>query len=247
LIEASAPPILEFTIGAAPASGGQKKRYSFEQVGSDPPQYLSVTIITENGLKQAVVELSDHKTYFQINYSSIDRDPRGQILAGTLYGLETVFGDQSYEVMWPIEGLPPSNLVTFLPTSWYELKDDMCVPASEITSLVRGLAQPQFKGFTTNQWCQHLPYITNCEGDNICGDCMGYCPDPNHICYQDLTQNQFKCGHAAHEPDIVTAAVTLAEPPTPPMTTGDLATVIAVLIVLLIIGLLAWGLSTNSK
>jgi hypothetical protein len=76
---------------------------------------------------------------------------------------------------------------------------------------------------------------------------MGYCPDPNHICYQDLTQNQFKCGHAAHEPDIVTAAVTLAEPPTPPMTTGDLATVIAVLIVLLIIGLLAWGLSTNSK
>lgn len=235
--------VLEFIVDIA----GSKFELSLLHAGSDPAQYLNVTLHSDDGVPRATVTLSPHRAYFRISYSNVDSNPRRNLLAGTLYALETTLGDQNLEVWWPIQDLPPGNLVTFLPSSWYEIKESICSFETGMSSLLPRLQQLQFKGFSTEQWCQELSHVINCDGESICGECMGPCPNPNHICYKDETTHQFKCGPAAAEPQFLSSNITLAQASEPPTTTGDVATVIAVLIVLLIIGLLAWGLMNNTS
>jgi len=168
--------------------------------------------------------ISDTKTYFSINYSSIDRVSRSNIFSGALYSLFTIVdGIKSY-VSWKFNGLPYSDLILFLPLSWYG--HDTCENKTGLITLVENLNQLRFKGYTNEQWCKNIKHVIHCNDEQRCGNCLGYCDDDLHICKLD-DNNNFIC-----ESTIIN-------------TTNDQTnyTWLAVLLTIIIILFLWWALS----
>ncbi|CAH6419335.1 Hypothetical protein HVR_LOCUS539 [uncultured virus] len=232
-------------------------------------RYINVNIEVEGDHKVACATVSTQKAIFTLDYSSIDRTPRPVLMAGALYSLGTVFGEQSYIVSWKIQGFSNGDLVIFLPTTWYEpqnipsdnsevtsAENSFCQVNSGIFNLIERLNQLQFKGYSTQQWCEGIPQISNCVDNNMCGECFGQCPNPNHICYPKNTNiipsewatktnpnERFMCGVPSNEPNMFqTSSVSLANT-NPPQTTGTTATWIAIIAVFILVALLVWGLT----
>ena len=208
-------------------------------------KYINIDI--NNSVACACV--SSNKSIFWVDYSSVDTVPRSQLLAGALYSLQTTFEEQEYVVSWQIQGFSNGDLVIFLPTTWYEQSNDFCAIKNGTFILVESLHQIGFKGYTTQQWCETVPKITHCSGDKQCGDCLGPCPDPKHICYPDLNArgsvNKFICGPPSLEPKLVEGPlVTFNE--TAPTMNGTIATWIAIIVIVIIVALLTWATANQT-
>lgn len=234
------PSILEFMISYEyPIAATPNKTYFSLQTGEN---YLNVSI-NEKG--QAIATLGKEKAIFSLDYSAIDRSPRFSIMAGNLYSLQTIFGEQTYTVTWRFDASTYGNLIMFLPTVWYEEK--ICQPSSGIDILVSRLNQLYFKGFTTNKWCRTTPNIKYCQNGNGCGNCLGYCLDPSQICYSSPDTNNFICGYPQFAPDMTQIEMETEVEEVPPPTTGTGPTWVAIIIIFIIVILLSWGLNTRLK
>ena len=227
-------------------------------------KFINIKIEIDGDHKVAFACLSSEKCFFWIDYSSIDVTPRSQLLSGVLYSLQTSFGEQDYTVSWKIKGFsnnnksiiehlnsPNGDLVIFLPTTWYELIPDSQILCQSITGtsiLIDRLNQLNFKGYTTQQWCEEVPHVIHCTDDKQCGECLGYCGDSNHICYMNLdaTGDKFVCGLTNKEPKLnKSTMVSFSESPLP--TTGTGATWLAIIAIVVIVAILTWGLSRKSS
>jgi len=229
-----------------PPKSYNDKSYFYLEVKTDDytsaPKYINVNIDVDGDEKVACAVISDQKCLFTIDYSVVDKIPRSKILAGTLYSLQTILGEQKYIVSWKINGFSNGDLVVFLPTMWYENIDGTCQFKSGINSLVNSLNQLKFKGYTTEKWCETAPFIINCYDNNLCGNCLGQCSNDNYICWPE--NNGFICGSHDNEPDMLhTTLVSFVNDSQTPSTLGTTATWIAIIIIFIIVGILAWGLT----
>jgi hypothetical protein len=154
----------------------------------DTNKYVGV-IIEDYNAKIAHTCISDTKTYFSVNYSSIDKTPRTNLFSGVLYSLQTTINNISYTVSWKINNLPNGDLILFLPLSWY---DDTCTIKDGLITLVESLKQLNYKGYTNEHWCHNVKNIIHCDDEQKCGICLGHCDNTSEIC--DLNDdNTFVC------------------------------------------------------
>jgi hypothetical protein len=206
------------------------------------PKYINVDIDVDGDQKIACASISSQKGIFTIDYSTVDKIPRSQLLAGTLYSLQTTFGEQKYIVSWKIHGFANGDLIVFLPTTWYENVNNICQERSGINTLIESLNQLKFKGYTTEKWCETASYVINCNDNTLCGDCLGPCQNNAHICWPH--DNKFICGSPENEPNMFeTNLVSFADTTSTPPTSGTTATVIAIIVIFVIVAILAWGLT----
>ena len=225
--------------------------FSLAVKGFDANQkYINVKIELDNDKKVACACLAPDKAFFWIDYSSIDNTPRSQLLAGALYSLQTTFGEQDYVVSWKIQGFSNGDLVIFLPTTWYEQEGDFCQVKNGATILIESLHQLGFKGYTTQRWSEDVTQVIHCTDDRQCGECLGPCPDPKHICYPNLTSGnlgkKFICGSPTYEPKLNESVfVSFNESQNAPQ--GTTATWIAAVSIVIIVALLAWGLARTNN
>lgn len=224
--------------------------FSLSVKNTTPTKYVNIAIEMDEQ-KVARATISNQKTLFTIDYSSVDKVPRSLLLAGSLYSLQTTFGEKNYVVSWKIQGFANGDLIIFLPTTWYEPSQksefSYCNEKSGIINLVEKLNQISFRGYSTQQWCEGSPQVINCQNEDICGNCLGQCSNPNHICYPDLSgSKKFICGMSSDETNMLqSSTVSFAEDT--PQTTGTTATWIAIISIFVIVGLLAWGLNYKFK
>lgn len=171
-------------------------------------KYISVDIIIQDGREVALAVVSHTKTYFTIDYSIVDTKPRPLLLAGTLYSLQTTVKNKNYIVSWKIKGFSYGDLIVFLPTTWYQKNNlDDCQFNTGSELLVENLNLFNFKGFTNKYWCESFPFVTNCDSNTLCGQCMGRCKNPNQICWP--SDNTYICG----DPVLVSFATETVEAP----------------------------------
>lgn len=197
--------------------------------------------------------ISSTKTYFTLDFSVVDRLPRNKILSGVLYSLRTSIGEQQYTVTWRIKDFANGDLMIFLPTTWYEQRQELdniitCQKFSETPILLDKLNQLRFRGYTNSKWCEQLPTLTHCTEDSNCGKCLGNCHHTNHICYPDINGN-FICALSNEDLDIL--QVTMSSSTTSINTirseTRTIVTWIVMGVILIIVLLLVWGLSKNNN
>ena len=153
-------------------------------------KYINIEIVNNNDKLTAKPIISDSKAYFTTKFSSIDNIKRHQLLAGSLYNLETVLGEQKYIVNWPVSGFMDGDVVIMIPTKWYEKDDNnQCLYKSDIDELLSSLNKSYFKGYSEKHWCQQFDYVYNCSSQNTCGDCLGKCSNSNYICVPNPNHN----------------------------------------------------------
>lgn len=219
--------------------------------------YINVNIEQEGDKKIACACISTEKAYFWIDYSSIDKKPRSKLLAGALYSLQTTFGEQNYVVSWKIQGFSNGDLIIFLPTKWYEpnhnisnntTQENFCQSESGVITLTERLNQIKFKGYTTQQWCEDVSFVTHCIDDEQCGKCLGPCRDPNQICYANFnsTGDKFICGVPNKEPKL-NQSLLVSFTESPVQTMGTFATWLAIIAIVIIVIVLTWGLSKKNN
>ncbi len=233
--------------------------FSLEDVHTG--QFVSVTIEIHNGKKMASACLSEDKAIFSLDYSNLDKNPRSNLLAGVLYSLETTFGDQTYTVNWKIKNFVHGDLIIFIPTVWYESSGSsesstsstyvsdasiFCHKMTGLPNLLTRLNQLSFKGYTSEEWCQYVPDAVNCSKNELCGECMGRCVDPNLICYPSSQGEGFVCGLPSLEPDF-RMGVTFVQESSTPQTSGGGAVWFAIAFVVIITVLLVWGVSQRPR
>ena len=250
LPEVITPSVIELVLAyEKPSSVHTTNRIYFSLSVKGTHHYMNVRVELDGDKKVACACISPEKAFFWIDYSSIDKTPRSQLMAGGLYSLQTAFGEQDYVVSWKIQGFSNGDLVIFLPTTWYESSNKMCEAREGVMNLVERLNQIGFKGYTTQQWCEEVPSITHCGDKRSCGDCLGPCSDINHICYlnPDPAANaRFICGDPSHEPKLnETSLVSFAN--TTPTTSGTTAAWIAIIAIIIIVALVTWGLSRQAR
>lgn len=236
-----------------PLSVNKTERVYFTLAVKSTNKYINVKIELDGDKKVACACISPEKAFFWIDYSSIDKTPRSRLLAGALYSLQTTFGEQDYIVSWKIQGFFNGDLIIFLPTTWYEHADNrqsgFCHAKTGIITLVEKLNQLSFKGYTTQQWCEDVSYISHCTDTKQCGNCLGHCHDPSHICFLNpgssiVPGENFVCGLPSNEPKLNQSTL-VSFTDTPPQTTGTAATWIALISIFIIVALLTWGLSRH--
>lgn len=242
-----------------PSNIDKSNRIYFSLAVKDAPsRYINIKIDIDDDDKVACACISSEKAFFWIDYSNIDRTPRSQLLAGSLYSLQTTFGEQEYIVSWKVKGFSNGDLIIFLPTKWYETssQDNFCQYKEGIITLVESLNQLGFKGYTSQQWCEDVPHVTHCSTEMQCGDCMGQCRDVNHICYPNPEYNsvnphpninKFICGDHKHEPKMDQSSIVSFSDTTPIQTTGTTATWVAIITIFVIVALLVWGLTRKNN
>jgi len=204
-------------------------------------KYINVTIETDENRKIAVACISEEKSIFWIDYSCIDKTPRSELLAGALYSLKTKINGEDNVVYWRIKGFSNGDLVIFLPTTWYEKdRDDLlCQKKNGIITLVESLNQLGFKGYTTQQWCENVSNVIHCIENTQCGECLGQCQNPDHICYPNINKpKQFICGPPNMEPNLNQLTTISFSETSSTTINGTVWIVIIIIIVLLILGLL---------
>lgn len=156
----------------------------------DSDKYIGVKLEHDNNKITAYAIISDIKTYFSINYSSIDKVPRSNIFSGALYSLQTVVNNVNYTVSWKVNDLPNAELLLFLPLSWYE--NESCENKTGLIPLIENLNQLSFKGYTNEDWCKNVKQVIHCEDDQRCGNCLGHCDNISQICELN-NDNNFVC------------------------------------------------------
>lgn len=207
LPEINVPSITELILNhETPIGNKDKNKLYFSLTLKEPhdeKQYINVKIESTDKNKIACAVLSSEKAIFTIAYSNIDKNNHGRLLSGSLYSLATMFGEQNYTVSWKIQDFDNGDLVIFLPTSWYESQPSgFCEKKEGMHNLISLLNQPNIRGYTEQIWCENIPSITNCQNNIPCGNCMGQCPNPNHLCYPNPTNQNFVCRSPGKEPNI---------------------------------------------
>lgn len=270
LPEIITPSLIELVLTyEKPSSVNITERVYFTLGVKGTNNYININIELDGDRTVACACISQEKAFFWIDYSNIDKIPRSQLLAGALYSLQTKFGEQDYVVSWKIHGFSNGDLVIFLPTTWYEpISQDsdntskvFCQAQTGVITLFERLNQIGFKGYTNQQWCEDVPFITHCTENKQCGECLGQCRDPSDICYINYNSNReinlekqgpntlylenFICGSHTKEPKLNQSSfVSFAE--TPPQTTGTFATWLAIIAIIIIVAILTWGLSRQT-
>jgi hypothetical protein len=208
-------------------------------------KYINVNVESIGNQKVAYACISNQKAIFWLDFSSIDKIPRNQILASSLYALQTRIDDDNYVVKWKIQGFANAELIKFLPINWYE-RDNIgnCVNKESMHDLIENLEQLQFKGYSTESWCDKVPYVVNCIESELCGKCLGPCKNPNHICYP--SDGKFICGSPQSEPNLIdTILITMATTETNDSNNSSMGIWIAIIIIFILVALLTWILSTG--
>lgn len=214
-------------------------RIYFSLAVKNSNKFINIQIELINDKNVAYACISKSKCLFWIDYSSIDKNPRSQLFSAVLYSLKTSFGEQDYVVTWKIDKSLNKDLIIFLPTTWYESSN--CEINQGIDTLIDKLTKKSFKGFTTQQWCEELSFIKHCTNDQQCGECLGNCPNINHICYVDTqTPNSFICGPKELEPKILSTNVL---PSNSSNVNCTYITWIVIISIFIIVAFLTWGLS----
>lgn len=176
------------------------------------------------------------KTLFTLDYSIIDHNPRSKLMAGVLYCLSTEINGKKHIISWNINGFANGDLIMFLPTTWYQKVNGICIEHNGVNNLLNSINQLQFKGYTTLPWCQNHDYVTNCPDGTNCGDCIGKCKNNNFICWPD--NNTFICGPHNKEPNYLeNSLITMAEPPNQQTSTGGTAATWLALSIILILAI----------
>lgn len=197
----------------------------FSLYSSQHNKYLNVDIDDE----VATAILSNEKALFWIDYSIIDQTPRDELLAGVLYSLKTRVDDKEYIVSWKIKDFSNGDLIIFLPTTWYERVDNVCILKRGSDQLIQKLNQLHFKGYTNEGWCQNIPTVTNCNDDKTCGECLGKCSNHQEIC--SLYNNNLICQSISNNKT----------------RSNNLVIWIALITIVIIVALLAWGIMNKYK
>jgi len=181
---------------------------SFKIKGTN--KYINVTNPHEDNYQKKDREnevytiISDKKCIFSIGYSDIDNKGRKNIFSGASYLLKTKIGDIEYDVIWKIGNSKKIKAIQFIPTTWYELEDDREIYESQtnfsICKINNGIdilmdkLKKQFKGFTTDLWCNSMAKTSYCKNNENCGECFGKCIKSDEICYPDYDKgNKFIC------------------------------------------------------
>lgn len=209
----------------------------FSLAVKDTDMYIGVES-PQNETRTVTAVVSDIKTYFSLDFSAVDKTPRNKILSGVLCSLHTVINDQQYTVTWRIRGFANGDLIIFLPTTWYEKDTNVCIKRFDTPILLDKLNQLRFRGYTNQKWCEQLPSLTHCTGNNKCGKCLGNCHQNDHICYPD-TNGSFICGPSDDSKDIVDSITTAN---TTSSISRSTATWLAVGAIIIIVSLLVYGL-----
>jgi hypothetical protein len=301
LPETITPSVIQLVLTyETPSIAEDNNRVYFSLAVKDTDKYINIRVEPNEDHKVACTCISPKKAFFWIDYSSIDKFPRSQILAGALYSLQTTFGEQNYVVSWKIQGFSNGDLVIFLPTTWYEpvntkqyhhdvenssypttrynkvgsnyemqqswihsgffestadslnpqqiLTENKSSKVCELkigaTTLVENLHRLGFKGYTTQKWCEDFSHVIHCTDNKQCGECLGHCDNPDHICYPDVNSSgkHFICGSSNNEQQSTQFhMVSFAETGTG--TLGTTAVWITVIVIVIIVSLLSWGLS----
>lgn len=236
------------------------KKIYFSLNLKDTPQYLSIDI--NQGIsdeKIALASISEEKTVFSIDYSSVDSPSsyRSKILAGSLFSIETKFGERDYTILWNINGFSNGDLVLFLPLTWYERQhDNICSSYSGIDTLLSRLNSFNFKGFTDDFWCTRYSFFSNCSSNEECGNCFGRCATEGQICtpnprsgfsssnkqYNNYPESFYICNYSEY-------TILSDENPQQSMsnTWATWATWIAIISIFVVLIVLAAGLIYNGK
>lgn len=243
LSEVVIPSVVEFILHHEKPTGRPDKNVLYFSLALKEPhgdkKWLHIDI-DKMGLANATV--SSEKSIFTVNYSSVDKYDRSRMLAGSLYSLNTVFGEQTYTVSWKVRNFVNSELIMFLPTTWYV--GASCESSTGLHNLIQHLKSDHFRGFVSREWCDNVTNVSNCSESKSCGDCMGYCPNPNHVCYPNSADSNFVCRVPGHEPILGSSAlVTVASEPS--STNG--ITWLAVTSVFVIVIILALGLAFQTR
>ena len=252
LPEIVTPNVLELILTyETPSNSLDDDKIYFTLAVKNTDKYININIEFDGTNNIAYAELSSKKAFFWIDYSSIDRNPRSQLLAGALYSFKTTLGEQNYIVTWKIKDFPNGELVIFLPTTWYESINNFCQINHGIITLVENLNQITFKGYTTPRWCQEASNIIHCGTDMVCGNCMGPCDNSQHICYINPSpqETRFICGPKELEPKMtVSSTVSVAEPSQTQTQTSTNTTVTwgAIFFVFVIVIIIAWAIFSKS-
>lgn len=192
--------------------------------------YINVDI--QSG--KAIACISNNRCKFETEYSIIDKVPRTNIMAGSLMSLRCKIEGKMYPVHWKVQHFAPANMIMILPLNWYDL-DNTCTETAGLTELLKRLKSKTFKGYTNLQWCSQFSYSINCKEGELCGNCLGPCRDPKHICSPDGTD--FVCVDPKTD-----FQVNYGDPPP---TTGTTAAWIAVIFVI-VISIILYFLMFNS-
>lgn len=213
-------------------------------------KYLGVKVDDEG----ITAIITPYKTLFSIDYSSIDNNPRDKLMAGVLYCLTTQINGKFEIVSWNINGFSNGDLVTLLPTTWYENNNNVCIRNSGVNNLLQSLNQLHFKGYTSLEWCEDYNYVTNCPDGVYCGSeaCMGKCQEYNYVCWPN--NGKFVCGSPNSEPSMdINSQVTMNSNSQVTMNSntdmshmgGSGATWLALCIILILAVILAWFFTSN--
>jgi hypothetical protein len=185
-------------------------------------RYINIRV--ENNRNVACIALE--KAIFCVDYSSADRVSRNQLLAGSLYSLQTAFEGVNHIVSWKIHDFSNCDLIVFLPTTWYEADvNASCQMKSGTATLIESLNQSKFKGYSSQDWCVNVPEVVHCIDDKQCGSCLGPCPGDNELCYPN--NNGFTCQSINSQSST-------------PSTTGTNAALIAIVAIIVIVIFLVW-------
>lgn len=244
LPDVAVPSVVEFLIVHEKPTGRADKNVLYFSLAlkeaHDDKRWLHIHI-NKAGVAEAV--LSSDKSIFTVSHSAVDKYDRSRLLAGSLYSLATVFGEQAYTVSWKVQNFANGEMIMFLPTTWYG--GETCEPQTGLHDLLHLLQRDQFRGFVSPEWCHNVSTVTNCEDNATCGACMGQCPNPNHVCYPNPEDDNFVCRMPGHAPSLTPGALVTVASETESTTTG--ITWLAVAGVFVIIIILALGLAFQTR
>lgn len=198
--------------------------FSFKNTNT-PTQNLYLSVDENN-----VAQISETKTFFTLS------DFNDTIYSGTQY---QIFKDKIL-----VKFNPDTTNIIFLQLFWYELISkyqvgyNICELQFGAGSLLEKLNKNNFRGFTSKSWCETAPFVTNCNEDQTCGECLGRCVENSEVCYPsgDL---EFECSTDKRNMNLL--------PNEKSAITGTLASIAAVIFIYLIVIIFVAGISYIQK
>jgi hypothetical protein len=232
---------------------------SFSMFSSKYKKYLNIVVENINNRIEAFATLSDDKSIFNVDISSIDNKDRKHLLAGALYSIKTNLGEQSYVVNWKIKPYDQhdythsfnntnkvdiGDMIAILPVTWYESD---YLKYSGIDNLVDRLHRLSFKGYTEELWVEKAKNITYCDNGEYCGECMGRCKTSNEICV--INNSKYSPFVCAKTDNIENEQSQLQNQQLQLQTqqTNDSTIIIVVILIMLVVMIVTFGILLNKQ
>lgn len=172
--------------------------------------------------------LSATPQYMDIEFSCISHR-NTEIFAGTLYSVK--FNNKI--ISWPVANFSSTELIMFLPTTWYENIDGTVQKLDSFHLLLQKIKLNYFKGYTNKYWCESVPNVEYCRYKDSCSNCFGSCPQKQYCSYD----KNFKCEYD----DTNQQSVTFASDTSSSSSTIIFWIVFVIILFLIFVGLIfAW-------